>query len=159
MTEHGRLQRAAGTRNFGDLLRSRGRAPKEDVKLEDVEAVKSGPGRTVSCALRGSTEPFPKRFKHGMIDLVPGRAVWRPYWWSLKRGTVSIDSHVLAAKSRARNPRTDWNIKSGGMHKSDGLLPSTGFTVIVFTTESGWFELAVPTPDVRLVTTFFTTSS
>ncbi len=89
-----------------------------------------------------------------MLELARGAAEWRPYRWTFRRAAVPVDQRVLSANTRPRHARSDWNIKSSGVHKPDGLLPSSGFTVLVCTTETGWFELAVPTLDVPLVASF-----
>jgi hypothetical protein len=90
-----------------------------------------------------------------MLDLVAGEAVWRPAWFTRGSEPLPLRDPVLSVKPRPRDVRADWNIKSGGIHRSDGPLPFTGFTVVVCRTGDGWFELAVPTVDVRLVVTFF----
>jgi hypothetical protein len=154
MTRPTRLKRATGTRNLADVIRTFGRSPSDAAKQRDVDAVMHGAGRTVSCALRGSVAPYPRRFKHGTLDITDTGAVWHPYWWSARSRTIVVDEHVLTAQPRPRNLGTDWNIKSGGVHSSDGLMPATGFTVLTCSTEGGWFEVAVPTPDVILVTAY-----
>src|SRR5579864_760419 len=141
MPQEKKLPRAAGTRGWIEVMRSFLRGPSEEAVQKDLEETRRGVGRTVSCALRGSAKPYPKRFKHGMIDLIRGRPTWRPYWWSINRNVIVVQEEVSDLKARPRNPRTDWNIKSAGAQRPEGFLWWSGFSVLVCTTDRGWFEL------------------
>src|ERR1039457_3688338 len=88
------IKRAAGTRNFWDVVKALGRSPSEAAKRHDADEVAHGVGRMVSCHLRGSATPYPQRFKYGTLSLVNNVAVWRPYWWSIPRTPIAIDEHV-----------------------------------------------------------------
>src|SRR6266550_2513542 len=91
---------AAGTRNFREVFRSLGRAPSKAAQNDDVEALREGAGRIVSCALRGSRSPYPRRFSHGLLQLTRGQAVWRPYWWSIKRQPINLVERVSRVEPR-----------------------------------------------------------
>lgn len=150
---HEKVARSAGSRNSRDVLKSVGRAPSFEAKHRDIEAIRNGAALTVACAVRGDAHPFPKRFRHGLLTLQRPLAQWRSYWWALRRRTIVLSQPVRQISTRSRHLPSDWNIASAGVHGPKGLLRSSGFTVLVCTTDRGWFELAVPSTDVDLVAT------
>jgi hypothetical protein len=150
-----RPRRAAGTRGARDLVRSLGRPPSDTDIARDINAVRAGAALVVSCAVRGSAAPYPRRFRHGELLLAGRAAQWKPHRFSLSRSSIAVDAACTSLKSRARNARTDWNSKSSGVYRPNGLVPSSGFTVLVCITRDGWREFAVPTLDVPVVKAFF----
>jgi hypothetical protein len=45
------------------------RAPSQEARAADVEAVDRGEGRTIACLFRGTYGIYPRRFKQKMLDL------------------------------------------------------------------------------------------
>lgn len=147
---HGRRgsPRAAGTRTASDVARSLFRGPSDAAAAADREAFKAGEGRTVSCFLKGSADPWPRRRRQGILDLIPGGITWRPYW-SLRRRPIPIIEQIESVEVRDPGP-SDWNLKQGGNIRG---LQVPSFQVVVCTTDRGVLELAVPSTDVALVVT------
>jgi hypothetical protein len=147
---HGRrgLPRAAGTRTASGVAKALFRGPSVPDAAADRDAFKAGEGRTVSCFLKGSAGPWPRRRRQGSLDLMPGEIAWRPYW-SLHRRPIPITEQIESLK--VRDPgSSEWNLKQGGSIRG---LEVPAFQVIVCETDRGVLELSVPSADVDLVVT------
>lgn len=142
------LPRSAGTRTATDVARALFRGPSDAAATADREAFKAGEGRTVSCFLKGSADPWPRRLRQGSLDLIPGEITWRPYW-SLHHRPIPITEKIESVKVRDPGP-AEWNLKQGGNIRG---LQVPSFQVIVCKTDRGVLELAVPSTDVDLVIT------
>jgi hypothetical protein len=145
-----RIPRAAGTRGFLDVLRARGRKPTAATSASDIEAIRNGEHRLVSCFFRSTSAPAPTRFRQGMLELASGRANWRPFM-NRKDPPVPIAVPVAGLLERARDPKTDRMIKSGGAFAPGGQFQASAFVVLACTSAHGSFELAVPRMDLPLV--------
>lgn len=141
-------QPSAGTRSLLSDLRTLSRKLRQGSSTTDVQALRSGQGRTVSCFLRGSMPPYPPRVKQGTLRVAEGDISWRPSW-GLRRRPQSIHENIRTLDFRAPG-RAEWNVKKGGT--AFGVIAIPDFTVIVATTDRGVLEFTVPSVDVDLVT-------
>jgi len=149
-----RAPNAAGTYGFLDVLRHPSRIvrpPKASDTRSDVEAVRRGEARSVSCFLRGTVEPFPRKLKQGRLQLSSGGVTWTPFW-SLSRKPVAIGLKVEGVTTRPSDSREP-NVKKGG--KALGVVEVPAFVVVTCTGSSGALDLVVPSADEPLVSTYF----
>jgi hypothetical protein len=152
MTTRQRPRNAAGTYGFIDGLRHPSllfKPPSPAQSQGDLEAVRSGGARKVSCFLRGSFAPYPHRLRQGTLYLSALSAHWEPFW-SFNRIPRAITRQVLSVTTRAADYREP-NVKKG----NGGFLNVPYFTVVTCETPSGAFDLVVPAVDVPLVTGYF----
>src|ERR1700678_507482 len=71
-----RVRKAVGTYGMSDMLRNPARQirissegpPGREAGSVDIAAVRAGEARRVSCFLRGTLDPFPRRLKQGDLD-------------------------------------------------------------------------------------------
>ena len=119
--------------------------------IGDLDAVRSGEGRSVSCFLRGQVDPYPRRLKQGTLILQGTQAAWTPYW-SLRRTPMRLDLDVLSVQSRPADHREP-NVKKGGTAFAVVQVPT--FVVVSCTTPSGDVDCVVPAADEPLVKAFF----
>ena len=149
-----RAQKAVGTYGFLDVLRHPSwivRPPKPSEGLSDIEAVRAGEARSVSCFLRGTFDPFPRRLKQGSLVL-SGRGVsWIPFW-SFKRQALEIEVTVDGVATRPAD-RREPNVKKGG--KAFGVVTVPAFVVVTCTTPKGALDFVVPPADEPLVADYF----
>jgi hypothetical protein len=109
----------------------------------DVAAVQEGEARRVSCYLRGSSAPYPRRLRQGDLDVSRDAAHWTPFW-GVRRRPVPV--YVGSALIRSRRPdRREWNVGRPELFVvitravgADGTRPET--------------DLVVPAADAPLVT-------
>lgn len=141
------LQPSAGTRTGWGAAKARFRTPSDVAAGADQEAFRQGEGRTVSCSLRGSVDPYPRRSRQGVLELTQDGIAWRPTW-GLHRRLIPITEHIHSVEVRQAG-RSEWNVKKGG--KAFGVLPVPEFQVVVCKTDRGELELSVPSTDVGLV--------
>jgi hypothetical protein len=144
-------RRSAGTTTPVDVLRNWFRPPAQAAISADLAAIDRGEGRRVACLFRGDYASYPKRFHRKMASLLPEALVLRPFWSSPDRRSFHIDELVVSAHPRLRAQNTDWNVPGTGMYAEGHVYAHAGFEVVECQTELGWFELAVPRPDVALV--------
>jgi hypothetical protein len=145
---HRGLRRAAGTRTASDVAKALFRGPSAAAAAADRDGFRAGEGRTVSCFLKGSGDPWPRRKRQGSLDLMPGEIAWRPYW-SLHRQPIPITERIESLQVRDPGP-AEWNLKQGGNIRG---IQVPAFQVIVCKTDRGVLELSVPSTDVDLVIT------
>ena len=144
-----RLQRSTGTRTGFGAARAFFRRPPPAASMEDVEAFRQGEGRFVTCSLRGSVDPYPRRSTQGKLALTSSRVAWRPAW-GVRRRWLTIDERIQSMERRPAGG-SEWNVKKGG--KAFGVLPVPEFQVVVCTTDRGILEFSVPSADLVLVET------
>jgi hypothetical protein len=144
-------QRSAGTRTLRDVLKALFRRPTSAQVQSDLDALQLGESRSVSCFLRASFGPYPRRVRQGMLDLTKSSAEWRPFW-SLRRRPLQLVLRVESISVRPPGP-AEWNVKKGG--NAFGVVPVPRFVTIVCKTGEGTVELTVVDVDVPLVTRFF----
>ena len=142
--------RSAGTRTMSDVLKALFRRPTAGQVQGDAAALQLGEGRRVTCFLRASFGPYPRRVRHGVLDLTASSAKWRPFW-SLRRRPLNLELHVESISVRPPGP-AEWNVKKGG---NVGFVRIPQFLTIVCKTTEGTAELTVANIDVPLVTGFF----
>lgn len=113
----------------------------------DVEAVRRGESRTVSCFLRAEFGSLPRRLRQGSLTLSPQQATWRPYW-SLRRRPVPLGVTIDSIGARLPDHREPFVNRDG---KAIGVLAVPGFIVLTCRTASGILDLVVPAVDQPLV--------
>ena len=112
--------------------------------IPDVEAVKSGESRLVSCFIRGNQAPFPAKSKQGTLLVSNKEVNWTPYW-SLKRAPLTIEAvrgELVARPNRRGDP--------GPLGTSS--VRESRFATVRCWCSSGQLELGVPAADAPLVT-------
>jgi hypothetical protein len=105
--------------------------------------------RAVSCFLKGSADPYPRRSKQGTLELTRDGITWRPSW-SFRRRPIPINEEIRSVDVREAG-RSEWNVKKGG--NAFGVVPVPAFQVVVCKTDRGTLELSVPSTDMGLVLT------
>lgn len=139
-----RPKRDSGSRGLLGVLRHpiaavtapfRERAPATD---EDRRAASGPEGRIVTCFVRASFDPLPRRWKQGGLQLDQGGARWAP-GFRLRGGGSPLPSPVRVEFVREVTGSEGWRIKPGF------------FQVIEAATERGDLRLAVPRDSVALV--------
>jgi len=139
-----RPKRDSGSRTFLDVLLhpiaavsapSREGAPATD---EDRRAASGPEGRLVTCFLRASFDPLPRRWKQGGLKLDQDGARWAPGFWPRGEGSP-LPSQVQVQSVREVTGREGLHIKPGF------------FQVIEAATAPGDLRLAVPRDSVALV--------
>lgn len=116
---------------------------------DDRAALERGESRSVTCFLRGSSEPFPLTMQQGVLEVAAGKLLWRPYW-SIRRPAIAIPTPV--GNVNVRKPswsHGEANIKRG--KKIIGPLRVPDFQVADASTDKGDISLAIPAVDVPLV--------
>jgi len=127
------------------------RPPSPSESGNDLDAIRAGSARTVSCFLRGNHDPYPGRLAQGRLVLAPDGPSWTPFW-SVRRKPVPIGLPVTWLATRAADQREP-NVKKGG--SVFGVVTVPTFMVITMTTPTATLELVVPQADVPLVTGYF----
>lgn len=154
-----RPRSSAGTYGFLGVLRHPSRIVRPPAAAQsqaDLEALRHGETRRVSCSLRGSFGPYARRLRQGALYLSTGSAQWIPFW-SVRRNPQQITGPVQSVTTRPSD-RREWNIKKGGT-AAGGLVTVPSFTVVTCQTPSGTFDLVVPEADVPLVVGYFKSAS
>ena len=142
-----RHERSAGSRSGFDVIRSGFRQPNSNETEGDIESVRDGSTRIVSCSLRGPRSPYPKRSKQGNLQISHGLVTWSPSW-GLHRRKLTIDEKFQSI--RVLDPgKAEWNSKKGG--SAFGVIPIPKFQVLECQSENGVFEFTVPQADIKLV--------
>jgi hypothetical protein len=139
-----RAKRDSGSRTFFDVLLhpiaavsapSREGAPATD---EDRRAASGPEGRLVTCFLRASFDPLPRKWKQGGLQLDQDGARWAPGFWMRGGGSpLPSQVHVQAVREVTGDE---------GLHIKPGF-----FQVVEAVTERGGLRLAVPRDSVALV--------
>jgi hypothetical protein len=110
--------------------------------LSDVEAMRRGESRWVSCWLRQPRGSRKGRYRQGGLELSAAAACWRPW------------PDFGIRKARALDITGVAEVRPAG--RSDGSLTSPVnlhlFTLVRCATPTGYLDLFVPTADVPLVT-------
>ncbi len=150
--------RAAGTYGVLQVLRHPSRmfrtAPPSDSDA-DIEAVQRANGRSVSCFLRGSSDPYPVNLKHGTLLLAGDRATWKPYWHLRRRPPLRIDEAFDTVTTRAADRRESGVVKTGGGGKALGMILVPTFVVVTCATPALSVDFVVSSTDEPLVTHYF----
>src|ERR1700683_1347625 len=138
-----REERASGSYGFLTVLRHPSlifggtRPQSSDLAPGATEAV------TVSCFLRGSPEPYPKRLKQGTLRISGGKASW-----SSSFGHKTLDLvpgiKVQRVNTRAADEREP-NVKHGGT--AFGVVAVPEFTVVSCSTTDGCVDFVAPSVD------------
>jgi hypothetical protein len=142
-----RLQRSAGTRTGWGAAKAFFRSPPDSAASADQEAFRQGAGLIVTCFLRGSMDPYPRRSRQGTLQLTRNGIAWRPFW-GIRRHLIPINEQVESVAVREAG-RSEWNVKKGG--NAFSAVPVPKFQVVVCKTDRGVIELSVSTTDVGLV--------
>jgi hypothetical protein len=147
----GKPRKSVGTYSFIDVLLNP-RILTTDRAVDqgnaaDIAAVQGGETRRVSCFLRGSSAPYPRRLRQGDLDISRDAAQWTPFW-SVRRRPVPV--RVEPAFSRIRTRRLDrreWNVG-----RADIFVV---ITCVLGPNESRQeTDLVVPAADAPLVTAY-----
>jgi hypothetical protein len=138
----GHIRKAAGSYGVSDILfRQPGRLfgpPKEDAGRPDIEAVRNGEARLVSCFLSGEVHPYPREPKQGNLVLSGTKATWSPFW-SRNRPKLEFDAVIESLEPRSPDKRR---------HQHQ-------FGVVSIETQAGRIDLMVPKVDAPLVLDVF----
>jgi hypothetical protein len=151
LVKSNRIPKAVGTYGMLDFRRNPGfrhgdnwrkHVPTSIDGISDIEAVRAGESRQVSCFIRGDHEHLPSKSKQGVLVVSNGGVSWTPFW-SRKRKPLAV-------------PAVTGGIATRNQGKGDvGPLivgrAESGFTVITCDSLAGSVELAVPMADVPLV--------
>jgi hypothetical protein len=149
VTRAGKPRKSVGTYSFTDLLFN----PRilfmeravDQVQSADLAAVQGGETRRVSCFLRGSSAPYPRRLRQGSLDISTGVARWTPFW-SVRRRPVPV--YVVPTHIRTRRPdRREWNVG-----RTDVFVVIT--CVVDAHGSRQETDLVVPAADAPLVTAY-----
>lgn len=149
-----RPPKAMGTYGFLDVLRHPSRVfapPKASEGSSDIEAVRGGEARRISCFLRGSVDPFPRKLKQGRLQLSHGVADWTPFS-SLSRNPVALRFTIQEVSTRPADFREP-NVKRGGTVL--GVVAVPAFVVVSCAGSLGTVDLIVPSADGPLVYSYF----
>jgi hypothetical protein len=158
-----RVRKAVGTYGMSDMLRNPARQirissegpPGREAGSVDIAAVRAGEARRVSCFLRGTLDPFPRRLKQGDLFLSARELSWKPFW-GLRRTTLPITIAVTTVYERAADEREP-NLSGKPTGGYRGVSP--GFTVITCYTFNGdaaeSVDFVVPDTDAPLVLAYF----
>ena len=127
--------RSAGTQTFLDVFLRR----KQRDSSDDIDAVFTrGEGRTVSCFLRSTVDPFPGKFRQGILRIDKLTVTWSPGF----KGNG--DALILETPLDVRQVRTP-----GG--PGEASIKRNLFAIVEAASSAGTIELAVPTDSVELV--------
>lgn len=151
-----RTRKAAGTYGLIDVLRHPLlllKPPEPEQSLSDLQAVRRGEARKVSCFLRGSLAPYPRRMRQGTLYLSALNVYWEPFW-RVRRIPQQITGPFLSITTRPADDREP-NVKKGG----GSILNVPSFTVVTCHTPHGAVDLVVPDADARLVVGYFKPTS
>lgn len=124
-------KRARGSRSAWDLLTLKWFSP---ATVSDINAVRAGESRAMTCHLRSEIAQLPRKFTIGKLYVTKDELVW-------KRDYRRRDFRKLPTLNRVLEVRTvshlsEWNIKRGL------------FKIIAAAGPDGLVELAVPNGDV-----------
>jgi len=156
-----RTRSAVGTYGFFDLFLNPVRLfrlvwqgpPGPEAGRADIAAVRAGEGRKVSCFLRGSVDPYPRRLRQGSLCISAQEAHWVPFW-SLRRQKLQLSVGAVHVQTRPAD-RREPHVKKGG-----GFIPA--FWVVTCTMEAGnghaTADFVVPAADAPLVASYFSRS-
>lgn len=153
-----RTRKAVGTYGFGDLARAASAAvngpPGPEAGQVDVDAVRSGEAREVSCFLRGSAEPYPRRLRQGSLFISLQETYWVPFL-SFRRQPLLIDIKAEWVRTRVAD-RREPNVKKGGSGPYGVRVPT--FVVVTCATQPGkgpaTVDFVVPNADALLVSSY-----
>jgi len=149
-----RTAKATGTNGILDRLRSPSRIVRRDTARSpdtDIDADRAGEARAVSCFLRGSFSPYPRRLRQGTLNLAGTQATWAPAL-SVGRRRIAVDSPITSAVSRPADHREP-GVKKGG--NAFGVLAVPSFVVVECVTPAGQLDFVVPDADEQLVLGYF----
>jgi hypothetical protein len=137
-------RRDAGSRTFVDVLRhplvafSSPFRKNEAASTDDVAAVLGSEGRVVSCFLRGTGDPFPRRLQQGGLHLTGAEIRWAP-GLRLKGGGLLLTPPLAIVAVR---PPRGW----------ERLRIGRGvFKVVELNTSGGELTLGLPSASAALV--------
>jgi hypothetical protein len=145
-----RIPKAAGSYGMLDFRRNpayqhglnwQEHAPTSVDGILDIEAVRAGESRQVSCFIRGDHDPFPPKSKQGVLVVSATSAYWTPFW-SRKRKPLAVPV-VTGGISTRTQAKGDTGPLIVGHAESGFTVISCGSTQTL--------ELAVPTADTPLV--------
>jgi hypothetical protein len=157
-----RTRNAVGTYGFTNLLLNPVRGlsimwkgpPAAEAGRADIAAVQAGEARKVSCFLRGSSDPFPRRLKQGVLYISAPEAHWVPFW-SLRRPRLPITIGARSVRTRPADYREP-NVKQGGIALHGVEVPV--FMVVTRTTDTSdadeTVDFVVPAADAPLVASY-----
>lgn len=153
-----RTRKAVGTYGFSDLDRVATAAvkghPGQEAGQVDVAAVRAGEAREVSCFLRGSAEPYPRRLRQGSLFISLRETYWVPFW-SFRRHPLLIDIKAEWVRTRAADHREP-NVKKGRVGAYGVRMPA--FVVVTCAAQPGegpaTVDFVVPKADSLLVSSY-----
>lgn len=151
-----RTRKSAGTHGLIGVLRHPSlmfKPPSPEQSQGDLQAVRRGEARKVSCFLRGSFATYPRRLRQGTLYLSALEVHWVPLW-SARRLPQQITGPVLSVTTRPADDREP-NVKKGG----SSILNVPSFTVVTCHAPYGAVDLVVPEADARLVAGYFKPTS
>jgi hypothetical protein len=125
---------AQGTRSVWDLLTLTWLRPST---VSDIDAVRAGESRVMSCHLRSEVAQLPRKFTFGKLYITKDELVWRRKY---ERGQLlNIPTLNRVLEVRTVSHLSEWNIKRGL------------FKIIAAAGPDGRVEMAVPNGDVRFL--------
>jgi len=144
MSDHQRPSREAGSRTFVDVLRhpfTAFSAPfrhNRAASADDGAAALGSAGRVVTCFIRGTVDPFPKRFKQGGLHLTGTEIRWAP-GVRLRGGGLLLTPPFAIHNVRAPTGSEELRIKRGV------------FEIVEISSGAGELMLGLPSDSVALV--------
>lgn len=149
MTSGDRPRKAAGTYGFLDVLLHPALmfSPQGPSRSNaDIEAVRNGGSRIVSCFLRGSIQPFPPRLTQGTLTISASSATWKPYF-RFPRRPLRLEPRAESVTTRPADSREP-GVKKGGQA---GVVTVPAFMVVTGHLQGGSADFVVPGADAPLV--------
>jgi hypothetical protein len=122
-------------------------------RMKTLQAHPAVAARKVSCFLRGSLAPYPRRLRQGTLYLSALNVYWEPFW-RVRRIPQQITGPFLSITTRPADDREP-NVKKGG----GSILNVPSFAVVTCHTPHGAVDLVVPDADARLVAGYFKPTS
>ena len=123
------------------------RPPPIEAGTPDIEAVRNGEARLVSCFLRGENDPYPRKPRQGSLVVSGTKATWTPYW-SYVQKEVELNMRVDELERRDPDKREG--------PRGTRLYPVFArYELVTLRTAKGAIDLIVTKVDAPLVLDVF----
>ena len=138
MSDRQMPRRDAGSRTFVDVLRHPLAAFSAPFRKNRAASAEDAAGRVVTCFIRGTVDPFPKRFKQGGLHLTGTEIRWAP-GVRLRGGGLLLTPPFAIHNVRAPTGSEELRIKRGV------------FKIVEISSGAGELMLGLPSDSVALV--------
>jgi hypothetical protein len=105
--------------------------------ISDIDAVRAGESRLMSCHLRGDIAQLPRKFTIGKLYVTNNELVWKREYRHGDVRKIPMLNRVLEVRTVSK--LSEWNIKRGL------------FKIIAAAGPDGVVEMAVPNGDVKFL--------